>query len=111
MSFGQRLSVKRKQKGLSQEDLASLIGTRKNMISRYERDEISPSIDVAAKLANSLDASLDDLVLGFIPDYSGKKLDDVFLEVNNLPEVDQKHIVAVVEAFITKSKVQQLLKG
>jgi len=44
------------------EDLAKAVGTSPAIIGRYERDEITPSVEVAAKIAEALDVSLDYLV-------------------------------------------------
>jgi transcriptional regulator with XRE-family HTH domain len=51
-----------KKKGLSQADLGKAIGTSGYIIGRYERDEVKPSIEVAVKIADALDISLDYLV-------------------------------------------------
>lgn len=62
MSFGQRLLETRKKKGISQEEIAKHLGTKGPVIGRYERDEMKPSIEVAAKMASMLEVSLDYLV-------------------------------------------------
>ena len=77
MSFGKRLTEVRKNKGLSQEDLAKHLGTKSPVIGRYERDEMKPSIDTANKLAEYLEVSLDYLI-GNI---------DVLLDTNTLNRV------------------------
>jgi len=51
MSFGSRLLQARKNKGMSQEELAQMLGTKGPAIGRYERDEMKPSIEAAAKMA------------------------------------------------------------
>ena len=51
MTFGERIIMLRKQLKLSQDDLAKKIGTSAPIIGRYERNEIKPSIEVAAKIA------------------------------------------------------------
>lgn len=110
MTFGNRVASLRKGKGLNQQELADLVGTGKDMISRYERDAISPSIEVAAKIAKVLNASLDDLVLGVIMDHANQGLGELLKEAEKLSEEDKGHIAAVIGAFITKNKVQQMLK-
>lgn len=110
MTFGHRVANLRKEKGLNQQELANLIGTGKDMISRYERDAISPSIEVASKIAKVLNASLDDLVLGMVLDFGDRELEELLKEAGKLSEEDRKHIAAVIGAFITKAKVQQMLK-
>ena len=54
MTFGERITLIRKQLKWSQEDLAKKVGTSAPIIGRYERDEIKPSIEVAAKMAELL---------------------------------------------------------
>ena len=44
------------------DDLAKAVGTSSAIIGRYERNEITPSVEVAAKIADALDVSLDYLV-------------------------------------------------
>jgi transcriptional regulator with XRE-family HTH domain len=57
MSFGKRLLEARKKKGISQEEVAEKLGTKGPVIGRYERDEMKPSIEAAAKIADLLEVS------------------------------------------------------
>lgn len=59
MVFGSVVSELRKQKGITQTDLASQLGIHNNELGRYERNEVYPSIDLARKIADILDVSLD----------------------------------------------------
>ena len=47
---------------MSQEALAKQLGATPTTIGRYERDEVKPSVDVAARIAEVLEVSLDFLV-------------------------------------------------
>jgi transcriptional regulator with XRE-family HTH domain len=49
------LRVLRKQKGLSQEELAFQAGINRNYVGQIERYEKSPTVDVLEKLAAVLD--------------------------------------------------------
>ena len=60
--FGSRLKVVREEKGLKREDIAKQIGTSAAIIGRYERNERTPSVDIAKKIAEAMDVSLDYLV-------------------------------------------------
>jgi transcriptional regulator with XRE-family HTH domain len=62
MTIGEHILLLRKKKGLSQADLGKAIGTSGDIIGRYERDAMSPSIEVIMRLADTLDVSLDFLV-------------------------------------------------
>jgi transcriptional regulator with XRE-family HTH domain len=54
----------RKQKGLSQMDLALAIGVDNNSISRYERGIVKPTIEMAQKFAAFFNVSVDELLNG-----------------------------------------------
>lgn len=64
MTFGERIILHRKQLKMSQDDLARKVGTSAPIIGRYERNEIKPSIEVAAKIANELNVTVDYLLTG-----------------------------------------------
>jgi len=62
MTIGEHISLLRKRKKLSQAALGKQIGTSGDIIGRYERDIITPSIEVIMKIADSLGVSIDFLV-------------------------------------------------
>ena len=63
MTIGEHIMLLRKKKGLSQNDLGKAISdTPGDIIGRYERDAMSPSIDVIMRLAHELEVSIDYLV-------------------------------------------------
>ncbi len=59
MNIGHKITELRKLKDLSQTEFAKQVGVSREMIGRYERDEVMPSIEVAKKIADALDVSLD----------------------------------------------------
>ena len=61
-SFGEKLRELRKQKGLTQAQLASLIGVKNSVISFYELSERVPSPEVLIKLSSALHVSTDYLL-------------------------------------------------
>ena len=72
MDFGATVSELRKQKGISQTDLANQLGIHKNVLGRYERNEVFPSIEIARKIADILDVS-DDVLHGGKRDRGGSR--------------------------------------
>lgn len=57
-SFGKKIALLRKDHKLSQTQLAEKLSTSVSVISRYERDEMTPSIETAKKLAAILNTSV-----------------------------------------------------
>ena len=61
-TFGQRLKQIRKSRGLSQDALAEILGTSKQILSRYELEQRSPRIDQVSRYAEKLGVSVDYLL-------------------------------------------------
>lgn len=62
MALGDNMMLLRKKKGFSQAELGKMIGTSGDVIGRYERGDISPSIEVVSKIADALEVSMDYLI-------------------------------------------------
>ena len=58
-TIGENIRKYRKQKGVSQEELAEAVEVSPNYIGMIERAEKIPSLDTFIKIANSLDTSAD----------------------------------------------------
>ena len=108
MDFGSVVSELRKQKRISQTDLASQLGIHKNVLGRYERNEVFPSIDIARKIADILDVSLDYLT-GKDDVQIDKNTSSRILEVSKFEEADRNNIFSVIDAFIAKRKIQSIM--
>ena len=108
MSFGSIVVALRKQQSISQTDLAAQLGIHKNVLGRYERNEVLPSIEIARKIADILDVSLDYLT-GKADVQMDKNTRQRILEVSKFEQEDKEHIFSVIDAFIAKRKIQSIL--
>ena len=61
-TFGEQLKEIRLQKGLSQEELATLLGTTKQVISRYETNQRTPKVTVVHDYAQKLNLPIGQLL-------------------------------------------------
>lgn len=59
MSIGENIKLARKAAGETQKELADKIGVYQKDVSRWERDELSPSIATFAKICRELKVSAD----------------------------------------------------
>jgi len=96
----------RKQKGISQADLGKTIGTSGDIIGRYERNIMVPSIEVIIKIADALEVSIDYLV--------GKttvQLDKATLkrlqDIQKLSDDNRNQLFMVVDALIRDFKAKK----
>jgi transcriptional regulator with XRE-family HTH domain len=55
MTFGEKLKMARKSKGLTQQGLADLINVKHNSVSDWENDKYKPDIDSVQLLIDVLD--------------------------------------------------------
>ena len=62
MNIGDKIAELRKNKNWSQNDLANKIGVSRVIIGRYEKNDALPSIEIAKKIADCFEVSLDYLV-------------------------------------------------
>jgi transcriptional regulator with XRE-family HTH domain len=106
MNFGQNVASARKKKGLSQDALAKIVGTISVTIGRYERNEIKPSIDIATKIAEALQVSLDYLV-GNSDVILDKNLMQKISEIQKLPSEQQNTVNELLNAFLRDFKTKQ----
>ncbi len=81
-------------------------GTSGDLIGRYERDEVKPSIDVIIRVADALNVSIDYLV-GKTSFELNQDMIKRFQEVSSLPENAKKQIYMVMDALIRDFKTGQ----
>jgi len=108
MDFGSIVVELRKEHKISQTELASQLGIHKNVLGRYERNIVLPSIDIARKIADIFDVSLDYLT-GRVDTEMDKNTRTRILEVSRFELKDQENIFSVIDAFIAKRKIQSIL--
>ena len=84
-TFGQRLSRIRKEKGMTQEDIAKRIVISPQAVSKWENDVSSPDILVLSSLADILGVSVDEL-LGH--ETKGEAPKKEIAKAESAPEVD-----------------------
>jgi transcriptional regulator with XRE-family HTH domain len=114
IEFADRLKQLRKQKGISQGDLAEIIEVHFTQVSRYERGETKPNAEAMTKLAKALNTTVDFLMNGTADDVvkdAGleKELISRFIEVQSLETDDKKTVLSLMDAYIAKTKIQTLL--
>jgi transcriptional regulator with XRE-family HTH domain len=107
-----KLKQARKQRGLTQGQLAKRIGADIQRISKYERNILVPTTEIMVKLSEALDVSLDYLLKNGKNRVSGKIRDtqllDCFAQVDTLPDKDRDILKALLEAFIKKHRFEEL---
>ena len=109
-SFGSKIASLRKARKISQGELAKQLSTSTSVIGRYERDEMTPSIEAAKKLAKILNTTVGYL-LGETEQENVFKNPDMlkrFNEIENMAKEDRTHVLFAIDALIQKVKLRGL---
>lgn len=108
--FGKRLAEMRKQRGLTQVQLAEAISTTQRAISYYENHAGYPPAPVVGQLAQALEVSADEL-LGLrssrrakvarpTDDPEVRRMWKKFQQLLTLPEKDQRAVMRLVNSLV-----------
>jgi len=107
--FGQRLAAVRRNKGLTQTQLAERMGTNQKMIDYYERRSPNPALDFIERAAVALEVSVADL-LGSQPHTTRAKPGPVsqlqlrFEQLRRLPRKEQEFVIRFIDTILEKAQ-------
>jgi len=98
-TIGNRISKYRKEKGMTQEELAGKLGVSSQAVSKWENDASCPDISLLPELCRILGISTDELLTGntnevrMVPVEQRKSLDELTLRVRvNSAEGDKVRV-------------------
>jgi transcriptional regulator with XRE-family HTH domain len=106
-SIGTRIAQLRKERGLTQKELAERLAVTQPVVSDYENDVIRIPADVVVAIAKILAVSTDEL-LG-LPEarstggVKNRRLSRRLQAIDALPKHDQEALLRTIDAFISKS--------
>ena len=110
MPFPNRLSALRKQRGLTQEALADLIGITKTQVYRYENGSSQPTLDVIKRLAVTLSVTTDQLIF----EENERQPDDslmLLMEGVSRLDTEEKFVIReLVEGVLLKHEARRLVR-
>lgn len=97
----------RKLKGLSQTDLAKEVGCSREIISKYEKDNVMPSIEMAKKIADAFGVSLDYLVGEGQNASFDKKTVQRMQEIESMEPDFKERLFSIIDSVIRDYKTQK----
>ena len=63
MTIGERIREARTAKGLTQEQLASAVGVRRETIMRLEKAQYNPSLKLAVDISRTVEAPIEEIFI------------------------------------------------
>lgn len=106
---GTRLATLRKAAGLSQTELAKVIGVSQQTVAYWETSATPPRSDVLPQLAKALGVHVEE-ILGHVPVSAARKpgpvgrLQRVFEMASILPKREQRLVAEFVETLVERHK-------
>lgn len=102
-SLGQRIARLRKERGITQQELAERIGSIQVLVSDYERDRIRVTAEMVVRIAEALEISADEL-LGMKKARLGPRASRRVLRrverVEELPPQQQATLLRTIDTFL-----------
>ena len=95
-TLGEKISDLRKQRRMTQDELAEAMGVTSQAVSKWENDLSIPDLPILMEISEYFHISLDDLVkekeetVRLVPEGDRKNINDMFLRVNVLSVAGDK---------------------
>jgi transcriptional regulator with XRE-family HTH domain len=106
MTLGEHLMILRKKKGFSQGEIGKQIGTSGDIVGRYERNVITPSIEVIMKMADALEVSIDYLV-GKTDFELDKTVMQRMIDIQKLNDKEKECVLFALDAMLRDAKTRR----
>lgn len=106
-TLGDRIASLRKGKGLSQGDFAKEADVSREALSKYERNEIVPSVQVAARIAEKLDVTLDYLIGNSHELAVDKQTLKRIRDIEGLDNGTKSTLFTIIDTFLRDAKARK----
>jgi transcriptional regulator with XRE-family HTH domain len=107
-TIGARIARLRRDKGMTQQELARLLNVTQPVVSDYENDVIKVSGETVIQLAQALGSSADE-ILGLEKSartngpMKNRRLYRQLQNIEKLPKRDQQALLRTIDAFLAKA--------
>ena len=114
MPFAEKLSKLRNERGLTQQEMAGLVGVGIAQMRRYEKGNSSPTLEVIKNIARTLGISADELIFDENERVAAAKIIDrklleQFELVSKLSSHDKEAIKTILDSMILKSRLEDAM--
>jgi transcriptional regulator with XRE-family HTH domain len=108
IEFGQRVAALRKQRAFTQAQMAQRLGVSQQTITALEHGRRRIPLSLLPELAQSLDVSIEELIVGDDAKTRGKrgpasKIERQMEEIRRLPRAKQRFVIEMLDAVIAKA--------
>ncbi len=107
MNIQQRLIALRRERDLTQQQMADSIGVHVNQIRRYEAGATQPSLEVLKKIATAMSVTIDSLAFGEKERDPAMDLRLQFEALSQFDEEERKIAKALLESLILRHNAKR----
>jgi len=109
MSLPKRLITLRKERSLTQQQMAEIVGVHVNSLKKYENEQAQPSLDALKKIALALHVSTDFLLFDEHEREPNDELKQQFEAVAQMSPEDKQAIKTLLDGMIIKHQTKQMM--
>lgn len=115
MAVGDNIRKLRKEKGLTQKELAEKLNTHYTNINRIENHKYIPSLNTLMQVADLFDVTLDYLATGKEDELQevrieDKKLAEKFKLIDSLEKEERSALITIIDSILTKKKFKDFFQ-
>jgi transcriptional regulator with XRE-family HTH domain len=104
-SLGEKIAFFRKQRGLSQDTLANMLGKSRSAIAAYENNNVEVTVNVLYEISNALNLNIQDFLTG--NNYGGSYEEDLKVRIKHL----ETELELVKKELLYKNKLLEFYEG
>jgi transcriptional regulator with XRE-family HTH domain len=104
-NLGDRIARLRRAKGWNQRELGERIGTNGAQISKYERGDYLPRLDLLSRMGEAFNVSLDYLMTGRREPQRDLRLRERLEALETLPGPQRDNLIAFLDALLAAHQV------
>ena len=110
--MGARIAKARKERGMTQQALADALGVSQQTLAHYEVGRVGVGAPLLPRLAELLDLSFDEILLGQptvrLPGKRGpaSRLEQQLDAITQLPKAKQKMVAEMIDSVIVKAQME-----
>lgn len=115
--FGKNLAALRKERQLTQTELADILDIQPRLVGRWEQGQGKPNFDYIVKLADTLEVTIDQLLRGITVsdqqtfEIKNRKLKELCKKVDQLKTEDQDVICHFLDMAVKQDHLKQVMDG
>ena len=120
MTLGEKIAENRRARGMTQEEVANLLGVTSQAVSKWENNNSLPDITLLPAIADLFETTIDALmsrdrsdVVRFVPEKTRKSIDEMFLHIQVISDDTKINVnlpLAIVKAFVAAPGQASILK-